>query len=313
MGGGSSPEANPSCSGLDDSALKYSNPKLPEPTAPTAEGRSFLMLLAGVGAIVGVLIVASLLISDWVAVRIPFSAEQRFLGPVGEIPGLGGRSSERAKRADEALKALGRRVAERMDLEPGMTITVHYVDTATVNAVATLGGNIFVYRGLIEKLTNEDQLAAVLAHEIGHVKKRHVIRALSRGVALVAALGAVGVKSRGINEWALGQGSKLTALSYSRQAEQEADALAFNATYRLYGNVGGMLDLFALFSRLGNDGVEMLQSHPVTAHRQRDIAQLAKQHGYPTDGARHPLPEALLAVKNASGNTPAAGRDTALP
>lgn len=293
--------------------MKYSNPKLAELSEPAREGRSFLILLAGAGAILGALIGASLLASDWVAARIPFSAEQGILGSVASLAETDDEPETKDLAAVQALKALTARVAARMDLPPGMAITVHYVDAPTVNAMATLGGNVFVYRGLIEKLNSEDQLAAVLAHEIGHVRQRHVIRALSRGVTLVAALGAVGIKSRGINEWALGQGSRLTALSYSREAEKEADSAALHAVYGLYGNVGGVMELFALFSRLGGGGVEMLQSHPLGEHRLEDMAQLAAQHHYSTGGTPHPLPPALRvsAIGSASRNVPAGDRGSA--
>jgi predicted Zn-dependent protease len=193
--------------------MRYRNPRIAEPTVRPREGRDFLLLLAGVTGLVVILAGVAMFALEAMATWVPFSVERRLAESV-VVPGLADkRRDPRDIAAEQALRSLVDRVAATMHLPGDMKLTVHYSAAATVNAMATLGGQMFVYRGLIEKLKSEDALAAVLAHEIGHVRARHVVRAMGRGVALVGVLGMVGIKSQGLNRWALNKGGELTALS----------------------------------------------------------------------------------------------------
>jgi predicted Zn-dependent protease len=162
--------------------------------------------------------------------------------------------------------------------------------------MATLGGHVVVFRGLIEELDDEEMLAAVLAHEIGHVRERHVISAMGRGVALVATLNAIGINSRGLSRWAVGQGGQMAALTYSREAEREADRAAVEAAARLYGHAGGVVRLFEFFGSRADGGLEILKTHPLPATRLAEIRSLAQARGVPTEGAPHALTPALAAL-----------------
>jgi len=97
-------------------------------------------------------------------------------------------------------------------------------DSKTVNAFATPGGYLYVYRGLLETADNEAELAAVMAHETGHVVARHAAR------SLVAAYGldAISSLAAGNNPGLLAQlttsiAGKGLLLSHSRADETEAD------------------------------------------------------------------------------------------
>ena len=101
------------------------------------------------------------------------------------------------------------------------------LDEDDVNAVALPGGFIYVYRGLLEKVESDDQLAGVLAHEIGHVAAKHVVKRLQGSLGytvlrlLMVASRADTRVSRGAD---LAYGQLL--LAYSREDELEADRLA---------------------------------------------------------------------------------------
>lgn len=291
--------------------MKYSNPKLPEAIEAPDEKRGFLILLLGTGLILAFIFGLLALLSDWLAPRIPFSAEQALL--VNTPSSLPSFTKHDKEPAALAIQALAREVAANMALPSDMKITVHYLAAPTINAFATLGGHIYVYRGLIEKLGSEDALAFVLAHEMGHVRERHVIRGLSRGLMIVTALGAAGIKSSGINQWALGKGAEIGGLAYTRDAESDADALALQAVCRMYGNAGGATEVFNLFARLGDGGLEMLHSHPLSEHRQAEMLRQAQQAGCATTGtARPPAPEilALSVRKDADRSKPAVSQRT---
>lgn len=70
------------------------------------------------------------------------------------------------------VNEIGRRLVEVSD-RPDLRFTFTLMDEAVVNAYALPGGFIFVNRGLLSYLNTEDQLAAVIAHEIGHIAARH--------------------------------------------------------------------------------------------------------------------------------------------
>jgi len=113
-------------------------------------------------------------------------------------------------------------VSHRPDIEYTFTV----VDSPDINAFALPGGFIYINRGLIAYLNSEDQLAAVLGHEIGHVTARHAVRqqaarqtnSVIAGVAVIAT----GVSSLGETTSLLG-GALLSG--YGRDMELESDGL----------------------------------------------------------------------------------------
>jgi Zn-dependent protease with chaperone function len=274
--------------------MRYRNPAVLETGAPEKEGREFLVLLAGVLALtlVGLGILA--LVADQLAPHIPFATERRMAAALPSLVPSGGPADAHGRRRQAGLAELAERVAQAMDLPAGMTVEVHYVDQPVVNAMATLGGQVYVYRGLIERLDSEDALAAVLAHEIGHVRQRHVVRAMGRGVVLVSGLSLLGLNSQGINRWIMNKSLQVGTLAYSREAEDEADHLALLALHRLYGHAAGLEALFGKVLGRDKGGVEFLRSHPLTENRLRQLAEQARQLGIPARGEPRPMPEALV-------------------
>jgi predicted Zn-dependent protease len=103
-------------------------------------------------------------------------------------------------------------------------------DSKTVNAFATPGGYLYVYRGLLETAQNEAELAAVMAHETGHVVARHAARSLitAYGIDAVASL-AAGSNPGLLTKIATNVAGQGLLLTHSRADETEADE--FGARY----------------------------------------------------------------------------------
>ena len=188
-----------------------------------------------------------------------------------------------------------------MQLPPDMQITVHYQDTPTLNAYATLGANIVIYRGLLERLPDENALAMVMAHEIAHATLRHPARSLGRGVAVGIMLSALnsGV-GRSAASGALNTAGGLSLLKFSRDQESAADAAALSAIVALYQHVGGAQDLFRVLqdtdAGTASLRVTMLSTHPLSQERIDNITNLAQTQGWASDGLRTPLPNVLKIV-----------------
>lgn len=141
-------------------------------------------------------------------------------------------------------------------------VSVIVMDHPMVNAFAAPGGYIVFFRGMIEKAGSPDEIAAVMAHEIGHVVARDPTRLALRSVGSVGLLGLV------LGDFAGGGAIVLIAdrlldSSYSREAEAEADRYAFERLAARNIDPAAMGDLFErIRNELGD--VEGLASHIMT-------------------------------------------------
>lgn len=271
--------------------MDYSNPEIPEGINYSKEHplKEFILLSVGVlGLVFAALLVLSVL-ADRLAVYIPFSVEQniaaeRFIESDNNVP------------VNRYLNALAARIARAQQLPKDITVTVHYVDNDTVNAFATLGGNILMFRGLLEKLDSENALTMVLAHEVAHIHYRHPIRSMGRGVVIGVALSMVSSSlGNAMVDKLLGHAGNITVLRYSRHQEKEADETALKTLVKMYGNVEGATDLFEVLKKQekGSLTPEFYSSHPLTDKRLQRIAEFRKDLGDRADGKETPLPKGL--------------------
>tara|TARA_Y100000588_G_scaffold243807_1_gene257992 strand:- start:23 stop:796 length:774 start_codon:yes stop_codon:yes gene_type:complete len=130
------------------------------------------------------------------------------------------------------VKRIAGRIAEVSDIELPKTEWEFVVfDNKAINAFALPGGKVGVYTGLIELVDSDDELAAVIGHEVAHVAFRHGNKRMSQGIGI--ALGGVLLDSsmrdkdrsdRQLARLGYGVGSQLlVALPYGRKQETEAD------------------------------------------------------------------------------------------
>jgi predicted Zn-dependent protease len=164
---------------------------------------------------------------------------------------------------------------------PGLPWKIQILDDPAVNAFALPGGNLFVTRGLMTWLSSEDELAAVIGHEIGHVTARHSANTLSRTILAVPLIGLVGVLDpRGEHIGAVtGVGAGLARLSHSREDERQADDLGLRYIQRAGYDPSAMLDVFTVLETVGeSDGASLptwLLTHPTPADRRSRLGAVA--------------------------------------
>ncbi len=261
--------------------MRYSNPRVAKVSSDTTAGenREFVRLFIAVAGITVVLAVLLDRLAYWAVPRLPFSWEAEVAHTLRldrlpiDLMAPGAAENQETRRIEAALQVRLDRIVRILDVPPEFTIKAHYVRSPLVNAVATLGGNVTVFSGLLDKLEYEEELDAVLAHEVGHVVHRDMARQLSRGVAMAAALGIVGIRSRQLNSWLIGDAQQLQQLAYARSAEREADESAILVANRLYGHTRGLVALFQRFRELqekqgaGRPTLAFLQSHPLPGDR----------------------------------------------
>lgn len=276
--------------------MHYENPKIPEGINVSSEHplKEFAQLLIGAIVLVAILVVGLALLAEHLVRYVPFEMEK---GIAAQYPGkLPARTA-----VTDYLQTLADQLAAAQDLPAEMRITVHYVDDNTVNALATLGGNVVFFRGLIEKLPNENALAMVMAHEIAHIKHRHPIIALGRGVVVGLALAALtNFSGNGLAGNVLSDAGLLTVLSFNRDQEAEADRSALAALARHYGHVSGADTFFVTMQELpahkSRESIPTFMStHPATQDRIETLRTLAEQNGWAMDRPTSPLPEIIQA------------------
>ncbi|UCE88515.1 MAG: M48 family metallopeptidase, partial [Pseudomonadota bacterium] len=136
-------------------------------------------------------------------------------------------------------------------------------------------------------------LAMVMAHEIAHVKHRHPIRSLGRGVVVGLSVALVSESlGSALLDQVIGEAGYLTALKYSRDHENEADATALAALESLYGHVDGADDLFEVLQReaSADQPPEFFSTHPQTEVRIARIHARLPRRGGTGDYGLQPLP-----------------------
>ncbi|UPU37175.1 M48 family metallopeptidase [Geomonas paludis] len=173
---------------------------------------------------------------------------------------------------------------------PPFAYRVIVVDENIVNAVALPAGNIVVFKGLVSKLKNENEVAIILAHELGHYAHRDHLRGLGRGLVLVSIMTVLGVS--GDLPGFISPSVQTFDLKHSRDRESAADRYAMDLFVRTYGHSGGTVEVFKVLAAQEQGGrrPELLSTHPDTLWRIQSLTDYLKLKKYP-NGSILPLPK----------------------
>ncbi len=162
--------------------------------------------------------------------------------------------------------------------------TIKIIDADVLNAFACPGGKIYVYRGLINYLDNEAQLAGVIAHEMAHVARRHSTRQMTKqyGVEYLTGM-LLGSKPNQYLQIAAQLAGNVGGLAFSRTDEYEADNYAVGfLSYTDYNPLG----VAGFFEKMLNDGsadasakTSFLSTHPSPPDRIQKINEAWVTYG----------------------------------
>ncbi len=176
---------------------------------------------------------------------------------------------------DERLQRIGEKVAaasDRQDLEYHFKV----IENKELNAFTTPGGFIYVNSGLMER-ANDDELACVLAHEIGHVAARHTVKKMQTAMGYSILMGiASGVNTQQSMLQAVDIVFNLASLGYGRKDEELADKLAVRYARRSGFSPYGMVTFFQKLKkdadRSGRQApLVFLSSHPAIDERIKNV------------------------------------------
>ena len=200
------------------------------------------------------------------------------------------------KTMNHYVNVVGQTLAQASDLPEtfnGYHLLV--LDTDDINAFATPSGLIFVSRGMLRCCQNEGELAAILAHEIGHVQFKHGIQSIEKGriTEAVAVIGIEATKTFADNDIASltetfeGSINDITSTminnGYSRSFEDEADTAAVTLLTRVGYNPVSLINmLVTMDTKLKPEGLDFAKTHPSPQNRIKYLDKIVKMKEKPT-------------------------------
>ncbi len=167
-------------------------------------------------------------------------------------------------------------------------ISFHFaiLDSNTVNAFAAPGGYIYITKGALKQMENEAELAAVLAHEIGHVNNKHIMKQLPppRETGFTSAVSSLllsqgTIVSSAFNESINGASDLLFKNGYKIQDEYEADRSAIDYLDATGYNQAALIDFLQRIDsyRKGHQNTKVYHTHPPSSERIKRLRQYMEE------------------------------------
>jgi len=146
---------------------------------------------------------------------------------------------------------------------------VHHIDDQTINAYYIGDGNIMLFEGLLQKLSTENQLAGLIAHEMGHAVEEHLTEDLERNLGLSLLNLLFNHFTDNDYQTMTNVAQNLIANGYSREQEQESDIYAVDLMMRSGYDPKGLIELMQIFKENSNNFklLEFTQTHPIPESR----------------------------------------------
>jgi len=206
------------------------------------------------------------LAADRITPFIPYSLEQRFgEATANQVRIAFGKRICSNSQGLAALDKLTSKLTSAGGLAEPIQVTV--LDSRIPNAFALPGGRVYLLSAILDKADNSDELAGILAHELGHVAHRDGLREMisSGGTAFLIGLLFGDVAGSGAVVFG---GRALLTSAYSRSAEAGADAFAAKVLKRLGRSPAPLGEFLLRLTGKENEGVvALLASHPLTQDR----------------------------------------------
>ena len=190
-------------------------------------------------------------------------------------------STKTYSRQQQYLESLLTSV-QRTDFD--IPLTIHIQKSQYPNAAIIPGGHIIVTTALLKEAESENEIAFVLAHELGHHINRDPLKGLGRSLVFITVSSALGIGA-GNGDIVTLTGS-LTNLHYSRHQESAADVYALEAVVDLYGHGASSLDFFKRMQTKDRRAKlsAYFSTHPLTQERINYLDRVAAQKGWQMKG-----------------------------
>lgn len=235
----------------------------------------------------------------------PVAIADPFKPGKGDQVKLGKRAADDIRKKEKVLPASDertrtlRRIASRLlavmdDGKDPWQYSFDVIDNKQVNAFALPGGPTFFFTGLLDRLSTEDQLAGVLAHELTHVRREHWAYAYrdsqqrALGINLLLIFTRANSNVAGLASIA---NDVLIGLPFARKHETQADEQGMDIMVKAGFNPAGIKEVFEILSKASGGGKppEFLSTHPNDKNRVKHLQERIDKLGR-TFPAQKPLP-----------------------
>jgi predicted Zn-dependent protease len=187
------------------------------------------------------------------------------------------------EKIDTHKTKLVREFATSLALSKTYNIDITVLKDKEVNAFALPGGKVVVYSGIVKSLQSADELAALLAHEVSHINKRHSLKSLLRSSAIAILISVALNDASGVASVLVENAETLRSLGYSRSLEREADYAGMQVLVDNKINPIAMRNLMLrLQEEYGKapDMISFISTHPATSERIDNANKFAKKYKY---------------------------------
>ncbi|MET3906107.1 Zn-dependent protease with chaperone function [Bradyrhizobium sp. S3.3.6] len=236
--------------------------------------------VAAAVSIVCVVLFGVPLAADRLAPLVPKPIERR-IGDASEVQvkTIFGRESCSDPAGQAAFSKLVNRLRDAAGLDDD-SMTAGVLPSSVPNAFALPGGKVFVLNALLDKAESPDEIAGILAHELGHLKHHDNMRGLIYNGGTSFLIGLLFGDVTGSSAVIFASRSLVEA-SYSREAETNADTFAIDIMHKLGRSPKPAAELmFRITGKEGGSGFTILASHPLTEDR---LARMTKED-HPASG-----------------------------
>lgn len=240
--------------------------------------KELFLLLGGILAIALSIYVALGFAVDYVASEIPVEVEQK-LGILFSKALATEEQSADSHHLQQILDGLTERLPEGKG-----RYQVYLVTRPEMNALALPGGNIIVFSGLLKEVKSENELAFVLAHELGHFANRDHLRGLGRGLVLLTLSAALFGGDSATVEFIMNSLINVE-MKFSQRQEQQADLWAIDLLNKTYGQVPGARDFIERITRKEKMSrfLYYFATHPYPQDRLKALNEHIEKKGYMID------------------------------
>lgn len=193
-------------------------------------------------------------------------------------------------------------IASRLDQGRGYRVIV--AEDETANALALPGDVIVVFSGLVNEVSSENEIAFVLAHEIGHLRNRDHLRGLGRMMVFVALSSATFGPDSVVTNLLAGVMTG-AEMRFSQAQEMRADMVGIGLVNSLYGHVGGAYDFFERVAGWNRGGrlAHFFSTHPYPVDRLVSLREISDERGYGNEDTM-PIKRFLFEPKDTKASGP---------
>lgn len=228
--------------------------------------KDFIFWGAAVAALVLILTFASEKITNSIVENIKPATEEKWLASFSESP-IHNQCALTAWQASIAEK-LVKRIYPLMPGDENFNVQVQFIKNPEENAFALPGNAIWLLAGIFKKAETPEEIAGILAHEIEHVKKRHVIKNIVHSTMFVAALNFMAGDVSGFVLVDPKTAGNVLRLGYDRDMEREADAGAMDRLEKAGISTQGLISFFLRADHESSFKIPgFLSTHPMNEER----------------------------------------------